>query len=266
MFKALTIAGSDTSGGAGIQADLKTFQELGVYGMNALTVLVAQNPFNNWAHDIYPIDLKTIEAQIDTVLSGIGVDALKTGMLPTAEIISLVARKLKQYNVKNVVIDPVMVCKGTDAVVNPVAAETLRDELLPLADIVTPNIYEAAQLSGIRSITSVEDVKEVAKKIHELGAKHVFVKGGTKLGTANAIDVFYDGQNFEVFELPLIDTSYNHGAGCTTAAAITAGLAKGLSPLEAVTQAKTFVNKAIAHGFQLNQYVGSVWPGAHRLP
>jgi pyridoxine kinase len=265
IIKALTIAGSDTSGGAGIQADLKTFQEFNVYGMTALTVMVAQNPNNNWSHDIYPIGVDAIEAQIDTVLGGIGVDALKTGMLPSFEVIELTARKIRQYESKNIVIDPVMVCKGTDEVVNPQAAQGLRDILVPLADIVAPNIYEAAQLSGIQRIQSVEDMKEAASCIHALGAKNVLIKGGAKLGVEKAIDLFFDGSSFELLEIPLIKTKYTHGAGCTMTAAITAGLANGLSPFEAVQQAKKYVTTAIKYGARLNQYVGTVTHAAHRL-
>ena len=264
MFKALTIAGSDTSGGAGLEADLKTFQEFSVYGMAAITVIVAQNPKTGWVHDVYPVDLKTIEAQIDTVLGGIGVDALKTGMLPSEEIIRLVARKLKEYGAKNIVIDPVMVCKGTDEVVNPVAADAIKTELLPLAAITTPNIFEAAQLSGVRPLDTVDKVKEAAKIIHSLGAQNVLIKGGRKLGTAEAVDVFYDGKDFELFQTPIIDTTYTHGAGCTTAAAITANLAKGLSVRDAVFEAKMFITAAIARGFKLNEYVGAVRHSALR--
>lgn len=264
MIKALTIAGSDTSGGAGIQADLKTFQEHGIYGMTALTVIVAQNPANDWSHDIFPIGLDAIAAQIDTVLGGIGADALKTGMLPSIEVIELVAEKLRKYGAKNIVIDPVMVCKGTDEVVNPAAANGLHDLLMPLADVTTPNLFEAAQLSGMKQIGSVEEMKEAARRIHALGAKHVFIKGGAKLGADSAIDIFYDGSAFEVLSSPLVSPSYNHGAGCTTAAAVTAGLAKGLSPFQAVSGAKEFVARAIRGGFALNRHVGAVWQGAGR--
>ena len=172
--KALTIAGSDTSGGAGLQADIKTFQEFGVYGMTAITVLVAQNPANNWAHDVYPLSLEALEAQINTVLGGIGVDAMKTGMLGTVEIISLVARKLDEYPVKNIVIDPVMVCKGTDEVLHPESAVAISEMLAPRATVITPNVFEASQLSGIR-IQSVETMKEAAVKIHALGSKYVLI-------------------------------------------------------------------------------------------
>lgn len=263
MFKALTIAGSDTSGGAGLQADIKTFQELDVYGMAAITVMVAQNPKNHWSHDIYPIDIKAVEAQIDTVLGGIGVDALKTGMLPSAEIIELAAAKIKENGAKNIVIDPVMVCKGTDDVVNPLAVDTFKKALIPLADVVTPNIYEASHLSGVK-IDSVEKTKEAAKVIYSLGAKSVFIKGGTKLGLPTATDVYFDGKDFTLFEQPVVTHGFTHGAGCTTAAAITAYLARGLAPKEAVAKAKEFITAALNGGFRLNQYVGAVRHSAHR--
>ncbi len=264
VSKALTIAGSDTSGGAGLQADIKTFQEFGVYGMTAITVLVAQNPSNNWAHDVYPLSLEALEAQINTVLGGIGVDAMKTGMLGTVEIISLVARKLDEYKVKNVVIDPVMICKGTDEVLHPESAIAISELLAPRATVITPNVFEASQLSGIR-IQSVEAMKEAAAKIHSLGSQYVLIKGGAKLGTDNAVDILYDGKDFTVFETPKINTEYTHGAGCTYAAAITSGLAQGLPVPAAVAQAKKFVTQAIAHGFPINEYVGPTYHAAHRL-
>lgn len=264
ISKALTIAGSDTSGGAGMQADLKTFQELGVYGMTALTVIVAQNPRNNWSHDIYPLTIESLEAQLETVLAGIGVDALKTGMLGTMEMIALVARKIDQYKVKNVVIDPVMVCKGTDEVLNPETAVGIREQLAPRATVITPNVFEASQLSGIK-VATVEDMKAAAVKIHALGAQNVLVKGGAKLATKSAIDIFYDGREFVTLESPKINTSYTHGAGCTSSAAITAELAKGRPVREAVTEAKKFITMAIAHGFPLNSYVGPTYHAAHRI-
>ncbi|MDU4962364.1 MAG: pyridoxine/pyridoxal/pyridoxamine kinase [Sporomusaceae bacterium] len=264
VYKALTIAGSDTSGGAGLQADLKTFQEFGVYGMTAITVIVTQNPAAGWNHDVYPLPLETLAAQLDTVLAGIGVDALKTGMLASSEIIALVAKKLDQYGAKNILIDPVMVCKGTDEVLHPDAAVSIRNELAPRATIITPNVFEAAQLSGI-AIHSVDDMKAAAAAIHTLGPKHVLIKGGAKLGTEAAIDVLYDGSEFTVFEAPKIDTPYTHGAGCTYAAAITAGLAQGLPVPAAVKQAKDFVTLAIAHSFRLNDYIGPTYHAAHRL-
>ena len=185
IFKALTVAGSDTSGGAGLQADLKTFQELGVYGMTAITVVVAQNPRDNWSHVVYPLPIDVLEAQLETVLGGIGVDALKTGMLATSEVISLVAEKISQYHVKNVVIDPVLVCKGTDEVLHPESAVAIREKLAPLATIITPNIFEAKQLSGMSTISTLDDVKTAAKAIYALGPRNVLIKGGARTGNTH---------------------------------------------------------------------------------
>lgn len=264
VAKALTIAGSDTSGGAGLQADIKTFQEYGVYGMTAITVLVAQNPANNWAHDVYPLSIEVLEAQINTVLGGIGVDAMKTGMLGTVEIISLVARKLKEYPVKNIVIDPVMICKGTDEVLHPESATAISKLLAPLATVITPNVFEASQLSGIR-IQSVDTMKQAAVKIFALGPKYVLIKGGAKLGSDIATDLLYDGKRCTLFESPKINTEYTHGAGCTYAAAITAGLAQEMTVPDAVAKAKNFVTQAIQQGFPINSYVGPTYHAAHRL-
>ncbi|MCL2050889.1 MAG: pyridoxine/pyridoxal/pyridoxamine kinase [Lachnospiraceae bacterium] len=255
MKKALTIAGSDTSGGAGIQADLKTFQELGVYGMTALTVIVSMDPHNNWSHQVFPIELDILKAQLLTVVAGIGIDAMKTGMLPTAEIIELAAFTIKKHNLKKVVIDPVMVCKGAGEPLNPENTDCFKQMLVPLASVVTPNLFEASQLSGIKTIETVEDMKEAAKIIKELGAASVVIKGGKGI-TENAIDIFYDGDDFEILESDKINTTNTHGAGCTFSACVTAGLAKGASTKEAVLFAKKFVTRAIEKSFPLNQYVG----------
>jgi pyridoxine kinase len=262
MKKTLTIAGSDTSGGAGIQADLKTFQEHGTYGMTALTTIVTMDPDNGWSHGVFPLAIDALEAQLKTAMS-IGIDALKTGMLATPEIIQTAAASIKANSVAKVVIDPVMVCKGEDEVLNPEAAEATRDLLLPLATVVTPNLFEAWQLSGVGPIRTIEDMKEAAKKIHELGAKNVVVKGGKQLAHDKAVDLFYDGNEFVLLEGEKHNTTYNHGAGCTFAAAITANLANGQDVKTAVNHAKDFVNAAIKHGWKLNEYVGPVMHGAY---
>ena len=264
MFKALSVAGSDTSGGAGIQADLKTFQELGIYGMTALTVIVAMDPHNNWNHQVFPVSLDIIKAQLETVISGIGIDAMKTGMLPTTEIIKLVAQTVKSHKINNLVVDPVMVCKGAGEPLNPESAQCYKETLIPLAYVVTPNIFEATQLSGISTIESVEDMKEAARKISELGVKNVVIKGGKGISSDLAIDVFYDGSDFEILETVKIDTTYTHGAGCTFSAAITAELAKGTEILSAVKIAKTFITEAIKNSFRLNQYVGPTDHSAYK--
>lgn len=265
MSKALTIAGSDTSGGAGIQADLKTFQELGVFGMTALTVIVAQNPHNAWFHEVFPIDVSTLQKQMETVIAGIGVDALKTGMLPTTEMIELIARKVDQFQLKNLVVDPVMVCKGADEALNPHVTESLREIIVPKATIVTPNLFEASQLSQQAPIKTLDEMKEAAIKIHALGPSYVLIKGGAKLFTEEkAIDLLYDGQHFEILESKKISTTYTHGAGCTYSAAITAELAKGKSVREAVGIAKEFISAAIRDSFPLNSYVGPTNHSAYR--
>lgn len=263
LNKALTIAGSDTSGGAGIQADLKTFQELGVYGMTSLTTIVTMDPHNGWAHNVFPIPASTLKPQLETTIEGVGVDALKTGMLGSVEIIEMVAETIEKHNFKNVVVDPVMVCKGADEALHPETNDCLRDVLVPKALVVTPNLFEAYQLSGVK-INSLEDMKEAAKKIHALGPKYVLIKGGSKLGMETAIDVLYDGETFELLESEKIDTTNTHGAGCTYSAAITAELAKGKPVKEAVKTAKEFITAAIRYSFKINEYVGPTHHGAYR--
>ncbi len=264
MKKVLTMAGSDSSGGAGIQADLKTFQELGVYGMTALTVIVTMDPNYNWAHGIYPIEAATTAAQLDTICST-GLDAMKTGMLPTVEMIELAARKIDEYKIPNVVVDPVMVCKGTDEVLLPENTVAMKEFLLSRATVVTPNAFEAWQLAGTGPIKSIADMKLAAEKIYELGAKNVYIKGGSKLeGTDAATDLFYDGKEFKLLETEKFETTYTHGAGCSTAAAIAAGLALGLTPFEACLQAKQVVGAGIRHGWKLNEFVGPTMHGAVR--
>lgn len=265
MFKALTIAGSDSSGGAGLQADIKTFQERGVYGMSAVTTIVAMDPYNDWFHNVFPIDVDTVKAQLDTIVVGAGVDAMKTGMLGSPAIIELAAETIEKNNLKNIVIDPVMVCKGADEELQPENTESLRDVLIPKATVATPNLFEAAKLAKMAPICTVEQMKEAAVKIHELGAKYVLVKGGSKIEHENAIDVLYDGKDFEMLESEKFNTTYTHGAGCTYSAAITAELAKGQDVKEAIHIAKAFITEAIKHGFKLNQYVGLVHHGAYGI-
>ncbi|MDF1507236.1 pyridoxine/pyridoxal/pyridoxamine kinase [Robertmurraya sp. DFI.2.37] len=263
MKKALTIAGSDTSGGAGIQADLKTFQELDVYGMSAINVIATMDPKNNWRHSVFPLSIESFEAQLETVFS-VNLDALKTGMLANVEVIERIAKAIDEYGVKNVVIDPVMVCKGEDEVLNPENATALRDVLVPRALIVTPNLFEASQLAGTAPIKTIDDMKEAAAKIHALGAKYVLIKGGSKLDYDKAVDLLFDGEEYKLYESEKIDTTYVHGAGCSYSAAITAELAKGKSVLEAIALAKDFVTAAIRHGFKLNEYVGPTMHGVYR--
>jgi pyridoxine kinase len=265
MHKILTLAGSDTSGGAGIQADLKTFQERGVYGMTALTTIVAMDPDNNWAHQVFPIDLNTVKTQLKTILEGVGVDAMKTGMLGSVELIELAADTIDRYDIPYAVIDPVMVCKGTDEVLHPETAVALREVLVPKATVVTPNLFEAYQLSGHGPLSTIDDMKEAAARIYDAGAQHVVIKGGKDIQDDKAVDVLYDGKSFELLENVLIDTSYTHGSGCTFAACVTAELAKGQTVRDAVHLAKAFTTEAIRSSFPLNQYVGPTRHAAYRL-
>lgn len=261
--KILTVAGSDSSGGAGLQADLKTFEEYGTFGFSALTTIVTMDPDNNWSHNVTPIDAELVRDQLKTILSGGPVDAMKTGMLGSVDIIKATREYIDKFQLKNVVIDPVMVCKGEDELIQPENAEAIRDLLLPVATITTPNLFEAGQLSGLGKLTTLDDMKEAAKKIHELGAKYVVIKGGKALESDKAIDLLYDGSEFTIYEVEKVASSYNHGAGCTFAAAITAGLAKGETVENAVAKAKKFVTAAIQSGFALNSFIGPVWHGAY---
>ncbi|MCR8643981.1 bifunctional hydroxymethylpyrimidine kinase/phosphomethylpyrimidine kinase [Paenibacillus sp. N1-5-1-14] len=261
--KVLTVAGSDSSGGAGLQADLKTFEEYGVFGFSAITSIVTMDPDQNWHHEVHPIPPALVEKQMKTVLSGGQLDAMKTGMLGSVEVIELLHHMIDKQDIANVVIDPVMVCKGEDEVVQPENGQATRDLLLPQATIVTLNLFEAGQLAGMGRITTLNEMKEAAHKIIEQGAKHVVIKGGKALRSEKAIDLFYDGKEFVLYEAEMLDTNYNHGAGCTFAAAIAAGLAKGNTVKESVAMAKKFTLDAIKQGFAFNRFVGPVWHGAY---
>ena len=260
LKKTLTIAGSDTSGGAGMQADLKTFQEHGTYGMVALTVVVTMDP-KTWSHNVTPLPTSLLKEQIQTALST-GVDAIKTGMLSTKEIIEIAAEAIQSSNAQHVVIDPVMICKGDDEVLNPGNTTAMIDYLLPHATVVTPNLFEAGQLAGLPTPKTIEEMKIAAQNIHALGAKNVVIKGGKALQHEKAIDLFYDGTTFRLLATDKVPSIYNHGAGCTFAASICANLANGLSVYDAVYEAKQFVSAAIAHGWALNEFVGPVMHGA----
>ncbi|MCI0824522.1 MAG: bifunctional hydroxymethylpyrimidine kinase/phosphomethylpyrimidine kinase [Chloroflexi bacterium] len=242
--KAMTIAGSDSGGGAGIQADLKTFSALGVYGSSTLTAITAQNTVGvTMVHEI-PIDI--IVAQIDAVLSDIGADAVKTGMLASSAIVETVAQEMERHHVSRLVVDPVMVAKSGDRLLREDAVEALRTRLIPLAAVVTPNIPEAEALTGLK-IETDEDVRRAAEAIVQLGARAVVVKGGHREGPAT--DLFYDGVRFQEFSAPRIDTVNTHGTGCTFASAVAAGLAKGLEVVESVELAKDYVTEAIRRSF-----------------
>ena len=247
MHTALTIAGSDSGGGAGIQADLKTFAAHGVYGTSAITAITAQNTLGVVAWQALPADLVT--AQIEAVVGDIGADAVKIGMLGNAAIVEAVAAAVLALELPLVVLDPVMVAKGGDRLLEEDAIEAMRAELLPRAHVVTPNVPEAEALTGIK-ITSLESMRQAGRRILELGPRVVLVKGGhleTAEGSAEAIDVacLRDG-SFEL-RAPRINTTNTHGTGCTLSSAIAANLARGRSDGEALTLAKEYVTGAIQH-------------------
>lgn len=261
LKKVLTIAGSDTSAGAGMQADLKTFQELDVYGMVALTSIVTMDK-ETWFHDVTPIDMNVFEKQLETAIS-IGPDAIKTGMLGTQDIIKRAGDVFVESGADYFVVDPVMVCKGEDEVLNPGNTEAMIQYLLPKATVVTPNLFEAGQLSGLGKLTSIEDMKKAAQVIYDKGTPHVIIKGGKALDQDKSYDLYYDGQQFYQLTTDMFQQSYNHGAGCTFAAATTAYLANGKSPKEAIIAAKAFVASAIKNGWKMNDFVGPVDHGAY---
>jgi len=246
MRRALTIAGSDSGGGAGIQADLKTFAALGVYGMSALTAITAQNTIG--VQGVVELPAEFVGLQIDSVVTDIGVDAVKTGMLANADIIAVVAAKVQEHSLPNLVVDPVMVAKSGDPLLREDACSALIHLLLPLAVVVTPNLHEARVLTGM-SVETVEEMKRAAQAIHALGPRYVVVKGGHL--TDENVDVLYDGQEFILFPSPRVETRNTHGTGCTFASAIAAGLAKGLAVVEAVREAKSFITMALRHSLSL---------------
>ena len=253
---ALTIAGSDSGGGAGIQADLKTFAAFGVHGTSAITAITAQNTVT--VSEIHEVPIRVIRAQIDAVVGDIGVQAAKTGMLASAEIIEAVASAIREHGISNLVVDPVMVAKGGARLLHSDAIASMYRYLLPLAAVVTPNIPEAEVLLG-RSLSTLDDRRQAARDLVALGPRAAIVKGGHSDGT-QALDVYWDGSDLVELAGRRIDTKNTHGSGCVFSAAITAGLAKGQDPLAAVRAAKAFINSAIEHSLELGKGHGPVNP------
>jgi hydroxymethylpyrimidine/phosphomethylpyrimidine kinase len=257
MKRILTIAGSDSGGGAGIQTDLKTITLLGGYGMSVITALTAQNTVGVQA--VYELPLEFIEQQIDSVMDDIGADAVKTGMLSSSPIVSLVAAKVAHYRVKRLVVDPVMVAKSGDPLLKEEAREALKKELIPRAFVVTPNLPEASVLTGMK-VDNLEAMKEAARLIHAMGPRNVLVKGGHLAG--DVVDLLFDGRAFSEFRGPRIPTKNTHGTGCTFASAIATELAKGNNVQHAVKQAKEFMDAAIRFSLPLGKGHGPTNPYA----
>jgi hydroxymethylpyrimidine/phosphomethylpyrimidine kinase len=248
--RALTIAGSDSGGGAGIQADLKTFMAYGVFGMSAITAITAQNTIG--VQKIAELPLDIIEAQITSVITDIGVDAVKTGMLANPDIVELVAQSIRKYDLKNIVVDPVMVAKSGDSLLSDKAIETIKTRLLPLADVITPNLPEAEVLLR-RKIDTLEDMEKAARDLHSSSSQTVVIKGGHLAQGNEMIDIVYDGRDTTKLRGVFIKTKNTHGTGCTFASAIAAGLAKGYEPKVAIRTAKLYISEAIRTALPLGK-------------
>ena len=254
--RALTIAGSDSSGGAGIQADLKTFTVFGVYGMSAVTALTAQN--TRGVLGISAVSPDFVRQQIDAVATDIGIDAAKTGMLASRAIIAAVADAVRAHEIGRLVVDPVMVAQSGAALLEPEARAALRDQLVPLAAVVTPNTPEAAALLSM-AVETVADMREAARRLVGIGARAALVKGGHLRGD-EAVDVLHDGENLHELRAPRVATPHTHGTGCMLSAAITAGLARGDALAAAVSTAKRFITAAVAAGLPLGKGSGPANP------
>ncbi|MCT2536205.1 bifunctional hydroxymethylpyrimidine kinase/phosphomethylpyrimidine kinase [Aquibacillus koreensis] len=260
VASALTIAGTDPTGGAGIQADLKSFQEREVYGMSVVTSVVAQNTLGVQSIQHLPVDF--IEKQLHAVFEDITPDAVKTGMIATIDMMEMIAKNLKDKNV-HYVIDPVMVAKSGHSLMEEQSREVIRKVLVPLATVVTPNVPEAESLVGFE-IHSTEDAEKAAKVIvNELGSKAAVVKGGHLVG--EAIDVLYDGKEFSYFKSERFDTKHTHGTGCTFSAVITAELAKGKPIAEAVATGKAYISDAIKYTLGVGKGNGPTNHWGYRL-
>ncbi|HVJ48868.1 bifunctional hydroxymethylpyrimidine kinase/phosphomethylpyrimidine kinase [Desulfitobacterium sp.] len=251
MKNVLTIAGSDSSGGAGIQADLKTFSAHGVFGMSVITAVTAQNTQGVFA--VQDIDPDVIAKQIDAIFEDIVVDAVKIGMVSQIPTIKIISAKLREYAPEKLVVDPVMVSKSGFHLLNPDAEQTLIQELLPLATVVTPNIPEAEVMTH-RSIHTHEEMEDAAKAIFQMGAKNVLIKGG-HLET-DSTDILYDGQEFIPFSSARINTKNTHGTGCTLSSAIASNLARGMNITDAIAKAKEYITIAIEHSLDIGKGVG----------
>ncbi len=248
----LTIAGSDSGGGAGIQADIKAMSANGVFAMSVITAVTAQN--TEEVTEVFELPLPIIAAQIDAVFDDFEISAVKTGMLSSTAVLDLVAKMLRPQAVATLVVDPVMISKSGHTLLKPDAIDALKERLFPLALLVTPNVHEAQQLSGIE-IKSLADARRAAKIIHGFGCKHVLIKGGHLLAE-RATDLLYDGRFFNVYKGEFIDTPHTHGTGCTFASAIAAHLARGKSVNDAVQAAKTYLTEALRHSLAIGHGTG----------
>jgi pyridoxine kinase len=268
---AYVIAGSEATGGAGIQADLKTFQQLGTYGVGTLTCIVSFDPKRDWGHRFVPVDPQVIADQVEAATATHALDVVKVGMLGTPATIDVVARSLEAQPWRHVVLDPVLICKGQEPGAALDTDTALRERVLPLATVVTPNLFEARTLAGMDEIASVDDLTEAARRIHARldtgqGRRYVVAKGGVELPGPDAVDVLFDGEDVTVFAAPKVGEERVSGAGCTFAAAITAELAKGAAVPDAVRVAKDMVTAGIEARVEAGTPFDTVWQGAYATP
>lgn len=258
--RVMTIAGSASGGSAGIQADLKTFHEIGVYGMSVITAIVGRHPKSGT--NVHPLSVTSIEAQFATALTQTGIDSLKTGMLFSKEIIHAVADLLEQIKGTTIIVDPVMVGKHNSILLKEDAIDALVHRMVPQAHVITPNMEEASILLNNRPVKTLEDCKQAAIDLHRNGQRYVLVKGGRLEGPA--IDILYDGNTMYCLEAPRIPTQNTSGAGCSYSAAIAAYIAKGYTIFEAVKAAKQFITTAIAYSYSYTDLPGPVNQFANR--
>ena len=261
----LTIAGSEATGGAGAQADLRTFQELGTYGTAALTCIVAYNPTDNWNHRLTRIDPQVLANQLEAIQANFAgqLHTVKLGMMGSVETIDVVADALQAQEWDNVVLDPVLICKGQEPGEAQDTDEALKSKLLPLATVTTPNHFEAEQLSGM-TISNLAELKDAARKIYDDSGVAVLAKGGVRLDGPEAVDVFYDGSTLEVLGVTKIGNHAVSGAGCSLAAAVAAELAKGRTKREAAERAKDFVTAGISQRISAKTPYDVMWQGGLR--
>ncbi|AZG44517.1 bifunctional hydroxymethylpyrimidine kinase/phosphomethylpyrimidine kinase [Gordonia insulae] len=254
------IAGSEATGGAGIQADLRTFAQLGVYGVGTITCIVSFDPKADWGHRFVPVDAQVIADQIEAATTAHAPEVVKIGMLGTPETISTVAERLRSRPWRHVVVDPVLICKGQEPGAALDTDNALRDEILPLATVVTPNLFEAATLAGVDTLETEDDLADAARRIAALGPQVVVVKGGVGLAGDDAVDVVFDGRETSVLRTPKIGDERVSGAGCVFAAAVTAELTKGADVVDAVRTAKQFTHDGIVGRIGSNAPFDAVWP------
>lgn len=253
----LTIAGSDSGGGAGIQADLKTITALGAFGTSALTALTAQN--TRGVRDVMDVPPEFVAAQIDAVMEDIGADAAKTGMLGRAEVVRAVAGRVRHHRIAPLVVDPVMVAKSGDSLLDPDAIDVLREELLPLATVLTPNLAEAGRLAG-GAVETADEMREAARELRQAGPEWVLVKGGHLEG--EPVDVLYGGRQFREVARRRVATKNTHGTGCTYSAAIATGLARGMAVPEAIEWARDALQRALEGSLEIGGGCGPLGHGA----